>query len=330
MAYKRLSGVSLNNPKETFQHIRDFLCQLNGIADYSTAGVGWTLHDAVYAVSSSNISINDYFVIASTGEDGNRQLFFRFIYVNGYITVYGYLNWNNTTHTGTHLYGTSSSWTNTDATNNVLFIYSDLDAFVCIARYSSSYNAQLGGWCPESRRSTTVTTIGAAISSGSNVVVTFASVPTGWDVGDRVFMYDNANIERVQINNISGNDVTFATIASSYASGAKFIMEDTYYCTAANGSHYYRRIGNSGTKNEVSYPWLNSGPAVTSGDPLDNIPYPAVSMFLYSTTSFYGPIKNAFIAQASAFTGESSHTVEGVAHKYFLLAPGVNVLLKDV
>lgn len=319
----------MNNPKETFQHVRDFLCQRNGIVDYSTAGVGWTLHDSVYAVSSSNISINDYFVIYSAGEDGNRQLYFKFTYTSGNINVVGYLYWNNSTHTGVQMYGGTSTWTNTLDTNNILSIYADLDAVLCIAKYSATYQAHFHGWCPDSRRSTTVTTIGSSISSSTSVTVTFAGgVPAGWAVGKRVFMYDNANIERVEITGISGNDVTFTKSSTAYASGAKFIMEDTYYCTSSNGGSWYRRIGNNGTKNDVSGAWTAYAPAVTVGDPLDAIPYPAFNQYLVNTTSIFGPVKN-FLLAPTGFTSETTHTVDGVQHKFFYLSSGWHSLVKD-
>jgi hypothetical protein len=348
MAYVKLSPQSLNNPVETFRHFRAFMCSQNGIADYSSSGAGWTLHDEVYAVRApgnpsgdavGNPSgteqypyFNDYFVMYSAGEDGNRQMYFKVTYVSGFINVQGYLYWNAATHAGVQLFGATSTWTNTLATNNVLQVYADLDQFLGIAKYGSVYYGVLGGWCPGSRYDTTVTTVGSSISSGSDVVVTFASVPAEWEEGGFLIMKDNANIEKVKIKTISGNDVTFYSIASSYASGAKFELENTVFISSGHfGATYYRQIGHdgaSGTKNQAMGPWITQAPNVTSGQSIDGA-YPCMEMYWSNVTSFVGPLKNIYIAPPGTFSSESTHTIGGTNYTYINIFSNFNALIKE-
>ena len=188
MAYKNLIAQSCNNPIETFLRCRDFLCSRVGTYDYSTTGIGWTLHDMYYLLGGSShyydttsqdtISINDYFVVKSVGEDGLRQLYFKFTYVSGAINVDGYLYWDNSSHTGyKRYYSSSASWTNTLATNNILWVYGDLDKVQLISKYSTTHYPCEIGWCPDSSLSTAVTAHAGSISAGSSVAVTFTSVP---------------------------------------------------------------------------------------------------------------------------------------------------------
>jgi len=225
MAYANLLSLSLSNPTETFQRFRDFMCS-RGI--YAATGVGWTYHDSSYAISETSISINDYFVMYSAGEDGSRDLYFKVSYVSGYIAILGYLYWNNSTHAGVYSYGLANHWANTLATNNILWIYADLDSFLGISKYGTTYNSGRGGWMPDSTIDQTVTVCPNSISSGSSVTVTFTSVPSSWIIGTQLFVRDNANIEKVVVSNISGSNVTFTSFVSSYSSGSKLLFHQVF------------------------------------------------------------------------------------------------------
>jgi hypothetical protein len=330
MAYANLIAVSCNNPIETFVRFRDFMCKRNGTYDYSTTGIGWTLHDAVYAVNENTISINDYFVMYSPGEDGQRDLYFKVLYKSGYIDIIGYLYWNNTTHAGVQSYGTINNWQNTLSTNNVMWVYGDLDNFIGIAKYATNYNAGFGGWMPDSPISQAVTVAPDAITAGSSVAVTFTAVPGEWAVGTKLFVRDTANIERVVIAEIAGDIVTFTAFVASYAAGSKFALENTnYVVNSANAAGSIAlQIDHAGTKNSAVNPdnSMVTGPA--SGDSLSG-KYTAKRIFYSTTATWIGPIKNQ-LSTISSFTSESTHTGGATNYRFFFLYSGRNVLIEEV
>jgi hypothetical protein len=329
MAYANLIAQSCNNPIETFMRFRDFICKRNGTYDYSSTGVGWTLHDSVYAIDEDTISINDYFVIYSAGEDGQRDIYFKITYVSGYISIQGYLYWNNTTHAGVFVFGTTNTWYNTLATNNVFWLYADLDEFIGIAKYGLAYYAGQGGWMPESVIDQTITVAPNAITAGSSVTVTFTSVPAGWAVNTYLFVRDLANIERVKITVISGLDVTFQTFVASYSAGSKFCLENTTYSSSSGAmSTYYFQIGHDGTKNFTCTPDNININSPTSGDALSGL-YPAKKVYLSATTMWVGPFKNQ-LATLSTLTSETTHTIGAQGYRFFHLHSSRYALIKEV
>jgi hypothetical protein len=334
MAYKNLVAQgTLINPKETFRHFRDFMCSRNGIADYSSSGIGWTYHDSSYAVSESSISINDYFVMFSAGEDGLRSLYFKVQYVSGYFTILGYLYWNNSTHAGVKSFGAANSWNNTLDTNNILWVYGDLDGFVGITKYGvSTYYGIRGGWCPDSRYSTAITTSASSISAGSSRTVTFTSVPAGWAIGTYLFVSDTVNIERVIISNISGNDVTFTTFVASYLAGCKFQLERTEYFAHIDMGYSiwtFMLMDHSGTQNGSGGPDIITM-GIFLGDGLDGT-YPIRNIYIKNNTTYMGPIKNQFTA-SSSLTQESTHTIGSIGYRFFYLVLNTSYyfLVKEV
>jgi len=337
MAYANLIAQSCNNPIETFLRFRDFICKRNGTYDYSSTGVGWTLHDACYngkyagdpLFDEDTVAINDYFVIYSAGEDGQRDMYFKITYVSGYINIQGYLYWDNTTHAGVFVFGVTSTWNNTLATNNVFWLYADLDEFIGIAKYSTAYYTGQGGWMPESVIDQTVTVAPNAITAGSSVTVTFTAVPAGWAVDTYLFVRDLANIERVKITAISGLNVTFQTFIASYSANSKFCLENTTYSSSSNATSYsYFQIGHDGTKNSYCAPDNISIGNPTSGDSLSGL-YPAKKVYLSATTMWVGPFKNQ-LATFSTLTSESTHTIGAQGYRFFHLYSGRYALIKEV
>lgn len=221
MAYANLISQACTNNAEVFKRARDFLCKRNGSYDYSSTGIGWTLHDAVYATDQDSVAFGDYFVAYSPGEDGDQDLYIKITYASGYINVHSYLYWNNSTHAGVTAATTASNWTNTNSAAATIWVYGDLDGVVFISKYSSTYYAVIAGHCPESSFATGVATSSGAVSSGSNVVVTVDVVPSGFTSGRKIYIRDNANIEIVTISSISGSDITLSSVAASYSSGCK-------------------------------------------------------------------------------------------------------------
>jgi len=329
MSAANLLAQSCNNPKETFMRFRDFMCKRNGTYDYSTTGIGWTLHDSSYAVNEDTISVNDYFVMYSAGEDGLRNMYFKIQYVSGYINILGFLYWNAGTHAGVHQFGAANSWTNPLDTNNILWVYGDLDAFCGIAKYSASYNAGQGGWCPDSPTSQEITTSAGAITAGSSVIVSFTAVPAEWAVGTKLFVRDTANIERVNISAISGTDVTFTTFVASYSAGCTFCLEENTFVSTqnANSSHYVL-IDHSGAKNGSVSPDNPGIAGLASGSGLTG-KYPAKKVHLSSATTLIGPLKNQ-LAAISTFTSETTHTLGADGYRFFNLYSARYALIKEV
>lgn len=310
---------------------RDFVCKRNGTYDYSASGIGWTLIDSSYAVSESSLTDNDWFVMQSPGENGLRSMYVLVQYVAaGYFNVQRYLYWDATTHTGTQMFGTSSSWTNQEATNNILSIYGDLDAVIGIAKYSNNYNATLFGWCPESTFDQSFIVAPGAITAGSSRVVTFSSAPpSSWIVGKKLFVEDTANIELVQITAVSGNDVTFQSFEASYAAGAKFSEEKTDYVTGSNAwSTWYMLINHGGEKNGYVYPNDNTITNPSASDGLTGL-YPSRKIYCSYTNTFFGPIKN-ILSTYYGLTDESTHLVGSTGYRFFNLYSGLYCLIKEV
>jgi len=331
MAYANLIAQSCNNPIETFMRFRDFICKRNGTYDYSSTGVGWTLHDSYYAVNEDTISINDYFVIYSAGEDGQRDIYFYVKYVSGYITIQGYLYWNNTTHAGVQLFGSASNWNNTLATNNVLWLYADLDQFIGVAKYGTSYYTVDGGWMPDSVIDQTVTVAASAITAGSSITVTFTSVPAEWAVNTYLFVKDTVNIERVKITGISGTDVTFQTFVASYLAGSKFSLEVTTYISTNNfTSTRYFQINHDGVKSSTTGCILDNTSITnpTSGDALSGL-IPAKKYYMSNATMWAGPLKNC-LSTVSTLTSETTHTIGAQGYRFFNLYSAGYTLIKEV
>ncbi len=328
MAYANLIAVSCNNPIETFMRFRDFMCKRNGTYDYSTTGVGWTYHDSSYAINESTISVNDYFVMYSAGEDGLRDMYYKVQYVSGAINIYGYLYWNNTTHAGTQQFGINNTWTNTLATNNVMWVYADLDAFIGISKYGTTYYSGMGGWMPDSPISSAITVAPGAITAGSNVVVNFTSIPGTWAVGTKLFVRDTANIERVTISAINGTSVTFSSFAASYAAGCKFQLEMTNYVGGGNAAgNYYLLIDHAGTKNTIIAPDYIGVAYPSTGDGLSGN-YVAKKIYLSSAANWMGPLKNQY--QTVSLTSESTHTDGPTNYRFFNIYSSRFALVKEV
>ena len=181
---------------------------------------------------------------------------------------------------------------------------------------------------PGSATNQAITVCPGTITAGSSVVVTFTAGPGSWAIGTKLFVSDNTNIERVTITNISGNDVTFATFASSYSASSKFSMERTEYVSGNSQASYIDfLISHGGIKDETatSEPMpLNP----TSGDGLTGL-YPKKDIYVLTTTMRAGPIKN-MVFTLSSFTSETTHTIGADGYRFFNIYSGVYTLIKEV
>lgn len=315
MAYKSLTSLALSNSMDAFQRMRDFMCSRG---TYASTGAGWTYHDSHYDISETSISVDDYFVMYSTGEDGLRSIYVKVLYKASYIDVTGYLYWNNSTHAGVLMYGAINSYNNPSATNLILWIYADLDEFIFITRYPSlgvTYNTY-GGWMPDSAIDQTVTTHASSIASGGPRTVTFTSVPGTWATNTELFVWDNSAIEKVIITGIAGNDVTFSNFVATYSSGASFCLEKTNYIAAPSLATTYMQIDHNGIKNvscNTDYPTTR----VTGVDGLSK-KYVSKKIYLATTTNLIGPMKNIYYGPTGV--GDlTSHTIGSDSYIYFLM-----------
>ena len=302
----------------------------NGSYDYQLTGIGWTLIDSSYATNEYTPAVNDYFVMYSEGEDGSRRMYVKVKILLNTFEILGFLSWDATTHAGVRQYGiVSSGWNNTSATNNILWVYGDLDSFVGVTKYGTTYYAGAGGWMPGSSTDQTITVCPNSITAGSSVTVTFTSVPAEWVVGKYLFVSDDANIERVVVSGVSGNDVTFSAFVASYASSARFSLERTEYVIGGgNFSSQDFLIGHNGTKDQ---PATFDNMAIsnpTSGDGLTG-KFPHKNIYLSNTTMWVGPMKN-ILSTLSTFTSETTHTIGADGYRFFNLSSNNYCLLKEV
>jgi len=175
----------------------------------------------------------------------------------------------------------------------------------------------------------------SAVTAGSNVTVTLPSVPTSWAVGGHVVIRDNANIERLTINAISGLDVTFTTVVASYAAGCKLAQDYAVACSNTNSlvGIYIVLFSHDGTKNDsfaASAIPISPG---TSGDPDPlNSDYLATVYPIKDTTGGYmGYFDNILMCSTTGFTDLAVYS-DGtndyrVFNSYYAIVP---LLCKEV
>lgn len=250
-----ISQVCSGGTGEIFKRIRDFLCKRNGSYDYSTTGIGWTLHDSSYATVETAPAVNDWYVVKSNGEDGDRDLYYRIKWTSAAnLTVEGYLYWNNVTHTGVSLFSNAENIFGISSGTIILWIYGNLNYFLPITKVSSSYYGQYSGLLNKTWGNTTVARTISAVVSGLNRTIPLDVLPTtDWDVGKKIFIRDNNHAELITItyrDNILKE--IKANLTYSYNSGAKlcFILSNflTGNTTFGGGTTVDRLlIGKNGT-----------------------------------------------------------------------------------
>lgn len=336
MAYRNLIAVSTANRAEVFKRFRDFVCRRNGSYDYSTTGIGWTLHDAVYAVDQNTISTNDYFVIYSPGESGNEDLYFKVSYIANTILIVGFLYWNNSTHVGVQQYNVTNNWNIADAAVPILWIYGDLDSIVGIARESSAsanfYSGTFGKAITVYNSETA--TCSGALSSGTDIVIDVGTVPSHWFVGQRLFIRDTVNIARITISAKTSSTIT-ATLATSYLAGSKLSADLGYYVTGGSqlSSANYVLIAHDGTKSIGCGAWTHQGEAHSSLNPdamnQEHMVQPYMSAA--ATYGILGTLRNVY---KRAFTGLTALSVyadaDGVSYRAFSLYGSAPIIVKEV
>lgn len=228
MAYKNLVGVSCADRASVFRHVRDFLCKLNGIADYSVSGIGWTVHDSSYAVSADAPAVGDWVVIHSHGEGGNDDLYFKITFATSYITVFGFLYWNATTHVGVQQFQSADNWSCSGAAT--LWVYGDLDSIATITKEGIYFYGALFGKTDTLYDDTPVTSASSIPASASTVVSVTPPTDAGWITGRKLFIRDTATVGLATILDVGADYVTLNTGDTSYLAGAKISADIGYFC----------------------------------------------------------------------------------------------------
>jgi len=282
---------------ELFKRIRDFICARNGSYDYSTTGIGWTLHDSFYATNQDSCALNDWFVVKSTGETGSRDLYYRIKWVAAtQLIVEGYLYWNNSSHTGILLFSNTNN-INASTSTLITWIYGDLDHFLISTKVSSVYCGQYSGGLEKTwgDQSTAIST--TALTTGSGKTITLNSLPASpdWAVGKKVFIWDNGNVELITITYVDNilNEIK-ANLVYSYSINAKlcknlnnFLTGNTSFTTPTL-SYDRLLIGKNGviTNSVARYATCGAPPTfVTKNPDVQNNEYGVYPVTIYSGTS---------------------------------------------
>jgi len=233
-----VSQICSGGTEEVFKRLRDFICKRSGTYDYSTTGIGWTLHDTYYLSSNENVcALNDWFVIKSTGEDGDRDLYYRIKWTSSAnLTIEGYLYWNNVSHVGVSLFSSAENIMGILSGTVLLWIYGNLNYFLPITKVSGVYYGQYTGLLNRVWGNTEVARLLSPIVAGLNRTLYLDTLPTeDWDVGKRVYIRDNNHAELITINyrdNILKEIRTNLTY--SYNSGAKLCFSLSNYLTGSS------------------------------------------------------------------------------------------------
>lgn len=256
MAYKNLLNVALNASSEIewCMRMRDFVVarsSSNGW-DYSTTGIGWTLHDGSYASGIDAMAINDWFVVKSVGEYGHEQMYFKITLIDNYINIQGWQYWNETTHAGSGTNWTRGNSMAIGPNPEYIWIYGDLDfvhlvavgidtaptnwycgAFGCL---NTNHLIPLEGMnTPRNVQETT-----GAVSSGSGVSITVGNSSSDlWRVGCNLMIMDNSNFEMITVLSNNGSGTITANLVNAYSAGAKVAVNLPYFVVGANTTHFY-------------------------------------------------------------------------------------------
>lgn len=240
-----IGQICAGGTEEVFQRLRDYLCSRNGTYDYSATGLGWTLLDSSYTVDENNCGINDWFIVYSPGEDGQRDVYHRIRWpVANYIMVDGYLHWNAITHTGTQRYYHHYNIVCDDDGIGTMWIYGNLNQYQVYMKWGTTYYGFYGGLLTNLWYNNEMTTLTEAAPSGSDVVIRLSNLPTDdWEIGKKVYIYDANHIEMVQIKDRDNvlKEVTVDLI-SSYAIGAKMCCNMPHFIHG-HFQHYMNASG---------------------------------------------------------------------------------------
>lgn len=328
MAYKNLVLQACASKVEFFCRMRDFICARNGTYDYTTTGIGWTLHDSSYAVDEDNPAINDWVVLKSVGENSKEDIYLQVKWLSGSIAVYGWQYWNNTTHAGVHQYNTAINFTIAESGSYELSVYGDLDFVVVIESINTTYDYLVFAGCLINQLYDNTVAISAApLSSGSDIGITLDAVPSSWYVGQRVFIRDDANIDIITIKTIAG-DVITADLAHTFAAGSKLRADVPYIVnSSASSLSVYSMVGHT-TTTVLSLSVAQAPGYMSQIDPEGlNSDYFGASIDMYGTNSYMGQLPHMFRVSS---TGLTEKTAFDNGYRYFNIYSGNYLAIKEV
>ena len=243
MAYANLINETLTagTTAEWYMRFRDFVCKRNGTYDYSATGIGWTLHDSSYATDEDNVANNDYFVIYSAGESTREQMYFQIILYNtDYVRVRGWQYWNNSTHTGSGIEFYSDEAIQVGPDPDYIWVYGDLDFVHMISVGRSSTTTWSSGcfgcldmhWLNQLDGYRNVQICSSSLSAGSDVSIVVPDSSSGmWQVGNKLMIMDNAEIEQITVKTNNGTTTITADLTNSYSANAKLAVFFPYFTT---------------------------------------------------------------------------------------------------
>lgn len=326
------------NGGEILQRIRDFLCKRNGTYDYSLTGIGWTLHDSYYAIDEDNLSVDDYIVVYSPGEDGEVEMYWQIKWdVTALVNMFGCLYWDNVTHTAVKPYGTASQGFTIGAAQ-YLHIYGDLDHFYFL---NDSDPADGNCACYNAGRFQTVLHVPpivsvGSLSAGSDVVITVPDATLEHLAPGRgLYIHDEAEMEVATVKTNNGITQITVDLSNSYSAGARLrsIMpyiqcNDTGTFMAGTGNDTIMLISGTG-----AYPHNGANTAFGAiSEPLPDLGHFNGSPFQMYDGS--GGIDKSFnnLLYTSSLTGISYldvfEDVDGGLWRYFLMG-GKGVFLRE-
>lgn len=225
MAYRNLVACACASAGEVWRHTKDFLTSRNGIANYSSSGLGWSLVDSSFAVDADTPTVGDWVVLSSPGEDGREALYYRILYssvANSILRTRAGLSWDAAAHNWvTPFPSAEQSAGPTAGTSFTVAVYGDLDGFTILVGDGTTWYARHFGRTADTLGDPTVALATGAVSAGSSIVVPVDTVPSSWAVGRAVIIRDEAKIERAVISALGAGAVTLATLANGYAAGAR-------------------------------------------------------------------------------------------------------------
>jgi hypothetical protein len=230
----------------------------------------------------------------------------------------------------------ADNWQVAESTAGTLYIYGDLDTIIVFTLSGANQYGCIFGLVNDSEYDRTVATSSGAVAAGSNVVVTVDAVPASWVVGGKVVIRDNANIERVIISAINGLNVTFTSVAASYAAGCKLSKDYPVICNNTNnlsGAYTVLFSHNNVKLATISAMPVPASPGVAGDpDPLDGEYLCAAIEVADTTTGYFGRFKNILSMSTSGFAHLGVYpTLAGVNYRAFIsLYSTLPVLLKEV
>ena len=335
MSYANLVNQASASNAETFQRIRDFVCKRNGTYDYSTDGIGWTLHDSSYAVDEDTLTANDWVVFKSVGEGGKHNLYFRLTYKATAMDLAGYLYWDNSTHAGVRATGTHSSNINTPSGETTFWLYGDLDAVILsytngATRFLAVFGTIKDG---EAFYDNTVATSVGSVSAGSNVVVTLDYVPVAVPAGAKVYLWDDASCEICTVVSKDATTVTLATVGTSKATGCRLAGDQCYFVNSQSNPGNLATIADrvNGTSAGAPQYTLNAGLfSVLYDVEILNSKRIAEPVAVGNTTGVYGILPHIKKTSATGATHGDTYTdTDGTGYR-ILMAASYAYLVREV